>query len=194
MFRGICAEDVVSDTLTGTSFDDSLKAAHKKFDKQFPIALSPKITKERDMIEAVATICIDELKPFGEPEFPEDGGQHKVEIFCKHKDNWAIPIVGYLDFVFPRHGLVVDLKSTGRIPSVMSPEHQLQRAIYAKARGNSAVKFLYVSSKKASWLEDGDVVETLAKAKKQIIRMERFLTHVEDAATAAAIVPTNPHS
>ena len=60
--------------------------------------------------------------------------------------------------------------------------------------GNSAVKFLYVSPKKANWLEDGDVSETLKLAKQKIIRLERFLRHVPDAETAASIIPHNPNS
>lgn len=192
MFRGICAEDLVADTLTGSSFEDALAKALAKFDKQFPIALSDKITKERNMIEPIGQITLEELKPFGEPDFPENG-QHKVQIFAATED-WAIPVIGYLDFVFEKHGLVVDLKSTGRIPSTMSAEHQLQRCIYAKAMGNSAVKFLYVSPKKCNWLEDGDVGETLKLAKQKIIRLERFLRHVPDAETAASIIPHNPNS
>jgi hypothetical protein len=53
----------------------------------------------------------------------------------------------------------------------MSAEHQLQRAIYAKAKGNMSVRFLYVSEKKTSMLEDGDPTELLAQAKVQISRM-----------------------
>jgi len=75
----------------------------------------------------------------------------------------------------------------------MSSDHQLQRAIYAKAKGNMAVKFLYVSAKKAAWLEDGDVAETLARAKAQIARLEAFLRH-HDAEQARACVPVCPHS
>jgi hypothetical protein len=88
---------------------------------------------------------------------------------------------------------VIDLKTTGRIPTQMSAEHQLQRAIYAKANGNMAVKFLYVSEKKTNLLEDGDPTELLAKAKVQIGRMEAFLRHV-DKDIAREIVPLNTSS
>jgi len=118
--------------------------------------------------------------------------QNKVEITAVG-DGWSIPVIGYLDLVFPEHGLVIDLKTTGRIPTQMSPEHQLQRAIYAKAKGNLAVKFLYVSDKKTSLLEDGDPSELLAIAKVQISRMEAFLRHC-DKDTAKAIVPMNTSS
>lgn len=95
--------------------------------------------------------------------------------------------------MFPQHGTVIDLKTTGRIPSKMSAEHQIQRAIYSAAKGNMAVKFLYVSPKKASMLEDGDVAETLAKVKQQITRLEAFLRHC-DKEVARAIVPHNETS
>jgi aspartate oxidase len=95
--------------------------------------------------------------------------------------------------VFPEHGLVVDLKTTGRMPSTMSAEHQLQRAIYQKARGNQIVKFLYVTPKKTSMLEDGDPTELLTKAKKQISRLEKFL-RAGSAADIRDVIPVNPNS
>jgi hypothetical protein len=102
-------------------------------------------------------------------------------------------VIGYLDFVFPDHGVVIDLKTTGRIPSKMSPEHQLQRAIYQKARGNQVVKFLYVSSKKTNMLEDGDPTEILGLAKKQIARLEKFLRS-GSAEDIREVIPVNPNT
>jgi hypothetical protein len=140
-------------------------------------------------------LAIEELMEFGKPEFPEDEEhpQEKISITAKGEGGWSIPVIGYLDLVYPQHGVVIDLKTTGRIPSTMSAEHQLQRAIYAKAKGNMAVKFLYVSEKKTSMLEDGDPTELLAQAKVQISRMEAFLRHC-DKDTARAIVPVQPSS
>jgi hypothetical protein len=139
-------------------------------------------------------LAIEDLMEFGKPEFPEDEEhpQEKISITAKG-EGWSIPVIGYLDLVFPQHGVVIDLKTTGRIPSKMSAEHQLQRAIYQKAKGNMAVKFLYVSDKKTNMLEDGDADELLALAKVQIGRMEAFLRHC-DKETALAIVPVQPSS
>lgn len=193
-WRGIVVEDAVVDILTGGSEEKAIQDALDKFDKRFVIG-TEKTTKERDMIKPMIQLSIEELMEFGKPEFPEESerrGQEKIEIRTG-KDGWTIPIIGYLDLVYPQHGLVIDLKTTGRIPSTMSGEHQLQRAIYAKAKGNMGVKFLYVSAKKASMLEDGDVADTLAKAKTQIFRMEAFLRHV-DKDTAKEIIPLNPNS
>ena len=104
-----------------------------------------------------------------------------------------IPVIGFLDLVFPEAGLVIDLKTTGRCPSVMSAEHQLQRAIYQKAKGNQAVKFLYVTPKKTNLLEDGDPNELLGRAKTQITRMERFLRSGTKR-DIAGVIPVNPNT
>ena len=189
--RGICTEDAVVAVLTGDSdVAAAVKAAHDKFDKTFMVG-NEKTTKERNMIEPCMALAIDQLKEYGKPEFPENG-QEKISITAK-TDDYEIPVIGYLDFVYSEHGIIVDLKTTGRMPSTMSPEHQLQRAIYQKARGNQAVKFLYVTPKKTSMLEDGDPTELLNYAKKQISRLEKFLragtkNDIKD------VIPVNPNT
>lgn len=190
-WRGICVEDAVVDTLLGGSEQDAIKAALAKFDKRFLIG-NEQTTKERDMIQPMVQQAVEELMEFGKPEFPEGGKQEKISITAKG-DGWEIPVIGFLDLVYPQHGTVIDLKTTGRIPSKMSAEHQIQRAIYSAAKGNMSVKFLYVSGKKSAMLEDGDVAETLAKTKAQINRLEAFLRHC-DKETALAIVPHAPES
>ncbi len=189
--RGICTEDAVSAFLTGEMQKEAaLEKALEKFDKMFFLA-DEKISKERAMIEPCMELALKDLEQYGKPEFPEEG-QVKISITAKTPD-FEIPVIGYLDFVFPDHGIVVDLKTTGRIPSTMSAEHQLQRAIYQKARGNQIVKFLYVSSKKTSLLEDGDPTEILAIAKKRIARLEKFLRS-GSADEIKDIIPVNPNS
>jgi len=189
--RGICTEDAVVAVLTGQlQKAGALDQALEKFDKFFPIG-DEKTTKERAMIEPCMELALGELEQYGQPEFPEEG-QEKISITAK-TDDYEIPVIGFLDLVFPEHGLVIDLKTTGRMPSTMSAEHQLQRAIYQKARGNQAVKFLYVSPKKTSLLEDGDPTELLRKAKVQISRMEKFL-RAGNAQDIRDVIPVNPNT
>ena len=186
--RGICTEDAVVAVLQGKNADGALDAALEKFDQTFPIG-DEKTTKERAMIQPCMELAIQELEQYGEPEFPEEG-QEKISITAK-TDDYEIPVIGYLDLVFPKHGVVIDLKTTGRCPSVMSAEHQLQRAIYQKAKGNQIVKFLYVTPKKTNLLEDGDPSEILRKTKTQITRMERFLRS-GTRHDIAGVIPVNP--
>jgi hypothetical protein len=194
-WRGICVEDAVVETLLGEAQTAAVDHALEKFDKRFMIGDSD-TQRERDRITPMVEIAVEELRGYGAPEFPEveDGESKQEKISIKTgRDDWKIDVIGYLDLVFPKHGIVVDLKTTGRIPSQMSPEHQLQRAIYAKAKGNMSVKFLYVSEKKSSLLEDGDPTEILGLAKAQIFRIESFL-RVLDKDQAKEVVPVNPSS
>ena len=190
-WRGICVEDAVVEVLCGGKLTEALDKAHEKFNSRFMIA-DDNTSREAARINPMVEIAVEELKQYGKPEFPEDGRQEKISITAKGED-WAIPVIGYLDLVFPDHGVVIDLKTTGRIPSTMSAEHQLQRCIYAKAKGNMAVKFLYVSDKKSALLEDGDVNDLLTQSKVQITRMEKFLRTL-DKEQAKAIVPMQPSS
>ena len=188
--RGICTEDAVVAALTGEHKAAGLDKALEKFDSYFPIG-NEKTSKERAMIEPCMELALQELEPYGKPEFPEEG-QEKISITAK-TDDYEIPVIGFLDLVFPDQGVIIDLKTTGRMPSVMSLEHQLQRAIYQKARGNQIVKFLYVTPKKVNLLEDGDPTELLAKAKKQISRMEKFL-RAGSKEDIKEVIPVNPNS
>jgi hypothetical protein len=190
-WRGICTEDAVVDVLMGGDIDAAVAKAEKKFDSRFPIG-DETTTKERSYICYMTALAVEELKPYGKPEFPDHGKQHKISITAKG-DGYEIPVIGFLDLVFPEQGLIVDLKTTTRAPSVMTHEHQLQRCIYQKAMGNMGVKFLYVTPKKTALLEDGDVAETLARAKQQINRLEAFLKH-NDKDSARATVPVNTGS
>lgn len=192
-WRGICTEDAVVQILMGESETAAIDQALDKFDQRFPIG-DEKTSVERRRILPMTQLAVEELIEFGKPEFPEDEEQQQEKISITAKgEGWSIPVIGYLDLVFPQHGVVIDLKTTGRIPSTMSPEHQLQRAIYAKAKGNMAVRFLYVSEKKTSLLEDGDPTEILGQAKVQISRMEKFL-RLLDKDQAKEIVPLAPNS
>lgn len=190
--RGKAVEKAVVHTLMGESMEKAVADATGDFDKRFLIG-DETTTKERDLIQPMTEIAVAELEEYGAPEFENGTDQEKITIKA-NCGAFTMEIWGFLDLVYPAHGLVVDLKTTTRVPSRMSPDHQLQRAFYAKAKGNMAVKFLYCSAKKAAWLEDGDVAETLAAAKTQIMRMERFLANCPDAETAAQIVPVNPNS
>ena len=190
MIRGIVSEDAVSAVLCGGSVSDALKAALKKFDDQVFIA-NDTTEKERAAIEPIIELALEQLKEYGEPDFEITGGQKKVSITCSG-DGWKLPVIGYLDFVFPKHGLVVDLKTTMRLPSKQSADHVRQRCFYQRCVGNIAVKFLYVTPKKTNWLEDGDVNEQLELIKATLNRQERFLRVSKDPEFLASIIPVDP--
>ena len=192
MWRGIFVEQAVADTITeNLKIDKAIEKALKDFDAKYDFD-DGSVAKERKNIEPMARLAVGALEPYGKPDFPEDGGQHKVSMMARG-DDWELNIIGFLDFKFPDHGLIIDLKTTGRMPSVMAKGHQRQRAFYAKASGNAAVKFLYVTPKKVALLEDGDTDEIMAEIKLHLTRQEAFL-RLGDKELLRSIVPVNPDS
>lgn len=190
MIRGIVVEGGTASVLSGGSVEDAVKEALKKFDQQIFMA-SEKTEKERAAIEPMIELAVQELKQYGEPDFEITGDQKKVSMKC-NGDGWQLPIIGYLDFVFPKHGLVIDLKTSMKISTKQSASHIRQRCFYQKCMGNFSVKFLYVTPKKTSLLEDGDVAQTLAEIKSTLNRQERFLRVSKDPKFLASIIPVDP--
>jgi hypothetical protein len=191
MARGHAVEAGVKAVIAdGESIEDATAAVLADYDRATAFASGDDRVKNRDAIPSMIEAAVDALSPYGVPEFAEDGSQHKISITAKG-DGWELPVIGFLDFKFPAHGLVVDLKTTFRIPSEMSIEHQRQRVVYRKALGNYAVKFLYVSGKKTEMLEDGDDAAILSEIKNHLTRQEAFL-RLGDKELLRTVVPVDP--
>ncbi|WP_179287772.1 hypothetical protein, partial [Enterococcus faecalis] len=123
-------------------------------------------------------VAIAELRQYGVPEKPEDGRQHKIQI---ELPGIPIPIIGFLDFVWPQHGIIFDLKTTARIPSEMSDAHCLQGGIYAAAKSNHEVRFGYVSAKKIAVYVLPDPAAAIQRATRTAKAIERFLSLSDDS-------------
>lgn len=178
MIRGNAVETGVRFALLGDDIDASVKRALDQYEadctREKLIDLDGKIAKERDVIAPSIELAVEALAGFGVPKYDDNGRQQKVSIFCRYGDSEddRIEVIGFLDFVFD--GLIVDLKSTGRMPSTMSWGHQVQRAIYARATG-LPVKFCYCSPKKVELKEDGDIDVILASIKQAVRAMDAVL-------------------
>ena len=191
MWRGIFTEQAVADTITGKmKIDEAIRNACKDFDGK-TLFDDGSSAKERANIDPMTRLAVEALEPYGKPDFPEDG-QHRVSMDAKG-DGWKLEFMGFIDFKYPQHGLIVDLKTTLKMPSVMSIGHQRQRAFYQKSNGNTDVKFLYVTPKKCEFKDDGDVNELMAEIKAHLTRQEAFL-RLGDKELLRSIVPVDPDS
>jgi hypothetical protein len=136
-----------------------------------------RVGKERDAVAPSIAIALAELRQYGLPEKPEDGRQNKIEVMLP---GVPVPLLGYLDFRFPQHGIIVDLKSTARIPSEISDSHARQGAIYAQHGSNHQVRMAYVSAKKISVYVVEDVAARTAEVVRAAQAIERFLSLSDD--------------
>jgi hypothetical protein len=192
--RGVAVETAVVAVLRDAQGEDeAIEGAIREYNRTTALMGGPHREQERQVIAPMVRLALHELQPLGVPDFPAGESQHKIEITCRG-DGWTLPVIGYLDFVYPDQGLVVDLKTTHRMPSVMSREHQRQRCIYQRAMGNHGVRFLYVTGKKAEWREDGEVDDVLAEVKTILNRWERFLRLSPDPKILTSAVPIIPGS
>src|SRR5512134_437144 len=106
-----------------------IAAAEAAFDREMALNPDDRRESERGNIPGYVTNALSELRPYGMPS----AAQHRVEI---RLDDVPVPVEGYIDWRFDDHGLIVDLKTTERLPSAISDTHSRQGAVYAKAHGN----------------------------------------------------------
>lgn len=183
MWVGKHVEQVVQDVLLGDALEDALKRQIDAFNHRFALCVDEKECARVHDIEPMALEAIAVLEQYGAPDFPKDESgkivQHAIDLMCKGND-WSLPVKGYMDFVYPKHKLIIDLKTTLRCPSVMSASHQRQGAIYAAANSDYDVKFLYVTPKKSNLISVDSVNETMQDIKTILTRQEKLLLLMDE--------------
>ena len=108
-----------------------------------------------------------------------------------------VPVIGFIDWRFDDHGLIVDLKTSERLPSAISLSHARQGAIYARAHGNYGMRFAYVkptAGKKDGRavvvyeLERAEIDRQIAALREIALRLERFLALSNDARELCGLI------
>ncbi|GMM93101.1 hypothetical protein [Qipengyuania sp. MTN3-11] len=157
--------------------EDCQAKALAKFHSLTRLSADPRIEKEREAIEPTVAIALNELRQYGVPHKPDGERQHKISYMV---EGVPVPVWGYLDFEFEQHGIIVDLKSTLRIPSEISAAHARQGAIYAGPGGNWQVRFAYASPKKISVYALENVEQHLRDFVSAAQAIERLLELSDD--------------
>lgn len=158
--------------------EEAQKIALAKFHSLTRLSSDARIEKERETIAPSVEIALAELRQYGIPDKPDgDQRQHKISYMVS---GVPVPVWGFLDFEFPVHGIVVDLKSAARIPSEISDAHARQGAIYTGPGGNRQVRFAYVSAKKIAVYVLDDVARHLASFVAAAQSIERLLSLSDD--------------
>jgi len=187
--RGNAVEAALINILAyGVEKNEAINQAIEAFNSKTALLGDAKTESERSSIAAFVECGLQALSEYGQPFFEAGGKQSKIELLARGA-GWELPVIGFLDLVYPRHGLVIDIKTTHKAPSTMSADHNRQAAIYRKASGNAQVRFLYITPKKTTWHECTDVEGTLSEIKQILNEQEEFLRSVtkEDLAPWAAV-------
>lgn len=157
---------------------EAQKVALARFHSLTRLSADPRIEKEREAIAPSVEVALTELRQYGVPDKPGfDERQHKISYAI---EGVPVPVWGYLDFEFPDHGIIVDLKSTLRIPSEISEAHARQGAIYTGPGSNTQVRFAYTSPKKITVYVLEDVPRHLSRFVQAAQAIERLLSLSDD--------------
>jgi len=191
MQRGLIVEKAVVEVLTKTlEIDEAITLAESRFTSKFPLIADESIAKEFKSLEPFIRNSVEALEEFGCPEF-DNGDQERIKFTMKDTVNdWEVDFIGFLDLVYP-DGTVIDLKTTHRMPSTQSYDHQLQRAIYQMAKSNHSVKFCYVTPRGFAFKEDGDVTQLMEEARLTVNRMNKFCEKFTPEEARQCIPQTN---
>ena len=172
--RGVAVEDGVTAGLANLQapLKQCIDVALTKYDTLTVLSPDPRREQYRKTIPDMVTAALIELREYGTPS----SGQCLVEW---RPDGIKLPVVGYYDYQWDRHGIIADLKTTERMPSEIKVTHARQVALYAPTNNYDA-RLIYVTPKKieAYSLENIDAHRTalfnIAK------RVENFLDLSDD--------------
>ena len=192
MARGKAVEDGVHAGLLdpARSVDECAAQAVAAFNREMALIPDDRRDGERALIPGYVEHGLGELRQYGIPSAYQD----RVEL---RLDDVPVPVIGFIDWRFDDHGLIVDLKTSERLPSAISLSHARQGAIYARAHGNYGMRFAYVkptAGKKDGRavvvyeLERAEIDRQLAALRQIALRLERFLALSNDARELCGLI------
>lgn len=154
------------------SLDVCVAEASRTFDTLMALNPDPRRESYAEDIPAMVEGAIDELRPYGIPTRT----QGLVEW---HPEGLKAHIMGYFDFEWEQHGIIVDLKTTEKMPSAIKPPHARQVALYAPSNNYDA-RLTYVTPKKRSTYQLENIAEHRAALYEIARRVEAFLALSDD--------------
>ena len=169
---------------TGSEFDDPIEEAVREFNKATALGVAG---EARDRERENIPLMVQQYLDLFDGNLPTlEGFQRRIEV---EVPGCPIPVIGYTDFDF--EDVIVDLKTTTRLPSAISAAHRRQGAIYSRASGNRGVDFIYLTPRKAARYQlensDQDWLEVCETAH----RVLRFLDKFETCEEVASVVIPN---
>lgn len=185
--RGSAVEDGVSLGLAGAPLNECVDLANARFTEK--TAMSPDYSrdKERAALASMVDKGIRLLSPWGRPDR------------CQQKKEWrmdgiAVPVLGYSDFEYDEHGLIIDLKSTHALPSKIKSSHARQVASYLGSGANMTGGIAYVTTKKATLYKLENALEHVAALTRMALSLQNFLSLSRDPHELAGLLTVDTES
>ena len=165
--RGSAAESGIVHGLLNpaASIEECQEIAVAEFDRLTALSADPRRTKERAGVPLIVASAIPELRLYGVP----DQIQAKVE---REIPGVPVPFIGYIDLGWTEHGIILDLKSSLRVPSEISEPHARQVSIYVHGTNHEG-RVAYCGTNKMSVfkLENADQHVRGGRARRAGVRL-----------------------
>ena len=181
--RGTAVESGIAHGLTtGASDAECIEVAKKEFFRLSALSGDPSREKEEAAVPLMVVEGLKELRGYGKPTET----QGKIEY---RTDEIAVPFIGFFDFRWSNHHVLVDLKTTHALPSKISTNHARQVALYVTALGNEDdARVTYVTSKKSATYRVENISEHVKALERVGLAIQRFLSITDDPEELAKFV------
>lgn len=172
--RGTAVEDGVTAGLKDLKADIAacVEVALKKYDTISALSGDKRREDYRATIPEMVKTALEELRPYGTPS--------RCQGFVEWKpDGLKYPIIGYFDYEFEQHGILLDLKTTEKLPSSIKIPHARQVALYTQS-DNVDARLSYITPKKRATYRLENIREHRNALHQIALRVERFLSLSDD--------------
>jgi hypothetical protein len=176
--RGTAVEDGVTAGLMDPAkpLEECNAVAFKTYDRITALSGDKRREEYRATIPDMVKSALEELRPYGVPT-------HTQQFVSWKPEGLAYPIVGYLDYRWEQHGILVDLKTTEKLPSSIKIPHARQVALYATMTGDNVdARLTYCTPKKRATYQLENTRDHLNGLHQIALRCEAFLALSEDPA------------
>jgi hypothetical protein len=186
--RGTAAEAGIVAGLLNPSMpiEDCQAAADFTFLNLTALSRDARVEKERAAVPGIVRVGIERLRPRGVPS----ATQKRIEVMLP---GVPVPWVGWIDLLYEEHQVVVDIKSTLRLPFEPSSSHCRQVSLYTYATPHLAKVGYFTPSKSEIYPVDNRELR-IAELINIAQRMQRFLEMSDDPKVLAGIVVPNVDS
>jgi hypothetical protein len=186
--RGTAVEAGVADGLIhpDKSEKECIEIAKEKYAQLMALSGDPRRDSYAKDIPGMVTRALEELRPYGIP----DKLQGKVEW---NPEGVSVPIMGFFDFAWSDHGIIVDLKTTAAMPSKIKTGHARQVALYAMS-DNYDARLTYITPAKRATYRLENIREHREALRRIAMAVERFLALSDDPAFFVGITAPDTES
>jgi hypothetical protein len=173
--RGTAVETGVAHHLLNPQSDpqEAVNLALKTYDTLTPLSGDPRTEEYKGAIPEMVLRSITELRPYGIPS--------ECQKFVEWRpEGLRCPIIGYADFIWDKHGIVVDLKTTDKMPSKVKASHARQASLYGFTSNNLDCRITYTTPRKTTTYGIENVRDHLDALHRIALTVERFVTISND--------------